>query len=185
MTPNTSASGASARVPGPVPVPGPGTVNWAAFRAAEPEFAATVERRFRLYRHQVLATVRQDGSPRVSGLETDFRFGEMLLGMMPRSRKALDLFRDPRFAIQANPGPDAEMADGDARVGGRAIEVTDPALLARFIEEATPPEPFHLFRVEITEVVHTGMDGERIVLRSWTPDRGMRTVRRGNEGPAV
>ncbi|WP_328722262.1 pyridoxamine 5'-phosphate oxidase family protein [Streptomyces sp. NBC_00247] len=157
---------------------------WADFHAAEPAFAATVEKRFRLYRHQVLATLRRDGSPRVTGLEADFRFGEMLLGMMPRSRKALDLFRDPRFAIQANPGPDSDMADGDVRVAGRAIEVTDPALLARFIEEATPPEPFHLFRVDITEVVHTGMDGEELVVRSWRPGRALRTVRRGNEGPA-
>lgn len=168
MTPDTPAPAATA----------PAT--WADFHAAEPAFAATVEKRFRLYRHQVLATLRQDGSPRVSGLETDFRFGEMLLGMMPRSRKALDLFRDPRFAIQANPGPDAEMADGDVRVGGRAVEITDPALLARFIEEAVPPEPFHLFRVEITEVVHTGMDGEELVVRSWAPGGALRTVRRGN-----
>ncbi|MFD6426088.1 pyridoxamine 5'-phosphate oxidase family protein [Streptomyces sp. NPDC060198] len=169
MTPNTPAATPPA--------------TWADFHTAEPAFAAVVEKRFRLYRHQVLATLRRDGSPRVTGLEADFRFGEMLLGMMPHSRKALDLFRDPRFAIQANPGPDADMADGDVRVAGRAIEVTDPALLARFIAEATPPEPFHLFRVDITEVVHTGMDGEELVVRSWHPGRGLRTVRRGNEGP--
>lgn len=159
-------------------------VSWGGFAAAEPDFADTVQRRFRLYKHQVLATVRKDGSPRVTGLEADFRFGELLLGMMPNSRKALDLWRDPRFALQANPGPDAEMNDGDVRVSGRAVEITDPEILARFIEEATPPEPFHLFRTELTEVVRIGLDGEALVIQSWRPGQSLRTVRRtGGDAP--
>ncbi|MEI7029830.1 pyridoxamine 5'-phosphate oxidase family protein [Streptomyces pratensis] len=159
-------------------------VSWDGFAAAEPAFADTVRRRFQLYRHHVLATLRKDGSPRVTGLETDFRFGELLLGMMPNSRKAQDLGRDARFALQANPGPDAEMADGDVRVSGRAVEITDPATLARFVEEASPPEPFHLFRAEVTEVVRTGLDGEALVIQSWRPGRPLRTVRRtGDAAP--
>ena len=42
----------------------------------------------------------------MTGLEAEFRLGELWLGMMPGSRKALDLLRDPRFALHANPGPD-------------------------------------------------------------------------------
>ncbi|WP_411084303.1 pyridoxamine 5'-phosphate oxidase family protein [Streptomyces sp. cmx-18-6] len=162
----------------------PSPLSWSGFAAAEPVFADTVRRRFQLYKHHVLATLRKDGSPRVTGLEADFRFGELLLGMMPNSRKALDLRRDPRFALHANPGPDAEMGDGDVRVGGRAVEITDPALIARFIEEASPPEPFHLFRTELTEVVRTGLDGEALVVQSWRPGRPLRTVRRtGDDTP--
>ncbi|WP_124267751.1 pyridoxamine 5'-phosphate oxidase family protein [Streptomyces sp. ADI96-02] len=163
----------------------PTTVSWDGFAAAEPDFADTARRRFRLYRHHVLATLRKDGSPRVTGLEADFRFGELLLGMMPNSRKYLDLLADPRFALQANPGPDAEMNDGDVRVSGRAVEITDPAFLARYVEDATPPEPFHLFRAELTEVVRTALDGEALVIQSWRPDRPLRTVRRtgGDEPP--
>ncbi|MER7698249.1 MULTISPECIES: pyridoxamine 5'-phosphate oxidase family protein [unclassified Streptomyces] len=164
--------------------PSTAPVSWNAFAAAEPEFADTVRRRFRLYQHHVLATLRKDGSPRVSGLEADFRFGELLLGMMPNSRKALDLRRDPRFALQANPGPDAEMNDGDVRVSGRAVEITDPEVIARFIEEANPPEPFHLFRAELTEVVRIGLDGDALVIRSWRPGQPPRTVRRtGDDTP--
>ncbi|MDQ0699299.1 pyridoxamine 5'-phosphate oxidase family protein [Streptomyces sp. W4I9-2] len=159
-------------------------VSWDGFAAAEPEFADTVRARFRLYKHHVLATLRKDGSPRVTGLEADFRFGELLLGMMPNSRKALDLRRDPRFALQANPGPDAELNDGDVRVSGRAVEITDPEVIARFIEEATPPEPFHLFRAKLTEVVRIGLDGEALVIRSWRPGQPLRTVRRtGDDTP--
>lgn len=153
-------------------------LSWDGFATAEPDFADTVQRRFRLYKHHVLATLRKDGSPRVTGLEADFRFGEMLLGMMPDSLKALDLRRDPRFALHANPGPDAEMNDGDVRVSGRAVEITDPEVIARFVEEATPPEPFHLFRAELTEVVRIGLDGDFLVIQSWRPGQPLRTVRR-------
>ncbi|MFE9538580.1 pyridoxamine 5'-phosphate oxidase family protein [Streptomyces sp. NPDC006691] len=153
---------------------------WSAFHQAEPRFAALTEARFKKYRHQVLGTLRKDGSPRVTGLEVEFRDGELLLGMMPGSMKALDLLRDPRCSLQANPGPDAEMADGDVRVSGRAVRVTDPSALASFVEQVTPPEPFLLFRVEPTEVVYTGIENEEMVLRVWRPGTALRTLRRGS-----
>ncbi|MGW2561330.1 pyridoxamine 5'-phosphate oxidase family protein [Streptomyces sp. NPDC001514] len=157
------------------------TNSWADFQAAEPDFSGTVQQRFEKYTHHVLATLRRDGSPRVSGLEVNFRFGELWLGMMPNSRKAQDLRRDPRFAIHANPGPDASMDDGDVRVGGRAVEVTDPEVTARFQEAVGEPQPFHLFRVELTEVVRTGVEGDELVVQSWRPGQARRTVRRGND----
>ncbi|MFF0064830.1 pyridoxamine 5'-phosphate oxidase family protein [Streptomyces sp. NPDC005279] len=151
---------------------------WADFRTAEPDFAETVQQRFQQYRHHVLATLRKDGSPRVTGLEVAFRFGEMRLGMMPDSRKAQDLRRDPRFAVHANPGPDDSMADGDVRIGGRAVEVTDPLVIGRFVAEVGPPQPFHLFRVELGEVVRTSVEGDDLFVRSWRPGQAVRTVSR-------
>ncbi|MEU2955100.1 pyridoxamine 5'-phosphate oxidase family protein [Streptomyces xanthochromogenes] len=159
--------------------------DWSAFQQAEPQFAALAEARFKKYKHHVLGTLRKDGSPRVTGLEVDFRDGELLLGMMPGSMKALDLLRDPRFSVQANPGPDAEMADGDVRVSGRAVRVTDPAALASFVAQASPPEPFLLFRVEPTEVVYTGIENDEMVVRVWRPGTALRTLRRGNGAESV
>uniref|UniRef100_A0AAU2VBY6 Pyridoxamine 5'-phosphate oxidase family protein n=1 Tax=Streptomyces sp. NBC_00003 TaxID=2903608 RepID=A0AAU2VBY6_9ACTN len=156
------------------------TVGWSEFRRAEAQFAELVEERFKKYKHHVLATLRKDGSPRVTGLEVDFRDGELWLGMMPNSMKALDLRRDPRFAVQANPGPDAEMADGDVRISGRAVEVIDPAVKAAYAAQVEPPEPFHLFRGELTEVVYTGLDNDELVVRAWRPGTALRTLRRGN-----
>lgn len=167
------------------------TMSWAGFAAAEPSFADTVRRRFAAYRHHVLATLRQDGSPRLCGLEATFRFDELWLGMMPHSRKALDLRRDPRFALHANPGagvgvgadaPDAEAekaagGGGDVRLSGLAVEVDDPEVMARFAEEVLPPEPFGLFRVEVAEVVRTRVEGGELVLSVWRPDGGLRSVR--------
>ncbi|MET7717408.1 pyridoxamine 5'-phosphate oxidase family protein [Streptomyces sp. NPDC005407] len=152
--------------------------SWADFQAAEPGLAETVQERFEQYKHHVLATLRKDGSPRVTGLEVTFRSGELWLGMMPGSRKAQDLKRDPRFALQANPGADDSMGGGDVRIAGRAVEVTDPGEKARFVAEVKPPEPFHLFRVDLGEVVQTYVDGEELVVRTWQPGAAVRTQRR-------
>ncbi|MEU6403512.1 pyridoxamine 5'-phosphate oxidase family protein [Streptomyces sp. NPDC046985] len=153
--------------------------NWAAFAAVEPELAETVEQRFGAFRHHVPATLRKDGSPRSSGLEARFALGELWLGMMPDSLKALDLRRDPRFALQANPGPGAGMGGGDVRIGGRAVEVTDPAVRAAYADRADPPGPFHLFRGELAEVVRTFVEDDAyLVTQVWRPGGQVRTMRR-------
>jgi hypothetical protein len=155
------------------------TSNWAVFVAAEPELAATVEERFGAFTHHVLATLRKDGSPRTTGLEVRFLDGELWLGMMPDSLKALDLRRDPRFALQANPGAGTEMGGGDVRVAGRAVEVTDAGTKGAYSKEVEPPEPFHLFRTEVTEVVRTYVEDEKyLVVQIWTPGAPVRTLKR-------
>ncbi|MEU6989889.1 pyridoxamine 5'-phosphate oxidase family protein [Streptomyces sp. NPDC046465] len=155
--------------------------NWEAFAAAEPDLARTVEGRFAAFTHHVLATLRKDGSPRTTGIEVRFLHGELWLGMMPNSFKALDLRRDPRCTLQANPGPGTEMAGGDVRIAGRAIEVRDRETVARYAEAVEPPDPdaFHLFRVELTEVVRTYIeDGKYLAVQLWKPGAGTRVTRR-------
>lgn len=155
------------------------TANWATFTAAEPELAATVEERFGAFTHHILATLRKDGSPRTTGLEVRFLDGELWLGMMPDSLKALDLRRDARFALQANPGPGTEMGGGDVRVSGRAVEVTDAGVKGAYRKEVEPPEPFHLFRTELTEVVRTYVEDETyLVVQVWKPGGPVRTLKR-------
>ncbi|NEA99899.1 pyridoxamine 5'-phosphate oxidase family protein [Streptomyces sp. SID13726] len=154
-------------------------MNWAAFTSAEPDLAKTVEERFGAFTHHVLATLRKDGSPRTSGLEVRFLGGELWLGMMPDSLKALDLRRDPRFGLQANPGEGQTLGGGDVRIGGLAHEVTDPGAKARYTEEVEPPEPFHLFRTELTEVVRTYVEDDKyLVVQVWKPGEPMRTLKR-------
>ncbi|WP_018503208.1 pyridoxamine 5'-phosphate oxidase family protein [Parafrankia discariae] len=162
----------------------PAGVSWGEVEAAEPEFARAVRARFAAFRHHVLATLRADGSPRVSGLEAEFRLGELWLGGMPGARKSDDLLRDQRFALHANPGPGTDMHGGDARIAGQAGWVDDPDTRRRFVEEVHPPTPFDLFRVRITEVVRVWMDDEEMVVETWRPDgRGLRVLRRGNDTP--
>jgi hypothetical protein len=40
---------------------------WAAFTAAEPRLAGQIQERFAIRKHKTLATLRKDGSPRISG----------------------------------------------------------------------------------------------------------------------
>ncbi|WP_306321034.1 MULTISPECIES: pyridoxamine 5'-phosphate oxidase family protein [unclassified Streptomyces] len=136
---------------------------WATFTEAEPDLAKTVEDRFGQFVHHTLATLRKDGSPRTSGLEVHFTDGELRLGMMPDSLKARDLLRDPRFAIQANPGEGMTMGGGDVRISGRAYLVEEPAT----------------FRTELTEVTRTYIEDDKyLVVRVWTPGEGVRTLKR-------
>jgi hypothetical protein len=152
--------------------------SWSGFRATEPDLADAVQARFQKYKHHVLGTLRSDGSPRLTGLEADFRLGELWLGMMAGSRKALDLRRDPRFALHANPGPDTTMDGGDVRVSGRAVEITDAAVIATYVDEVKPPEPFHLFRTELTEIVRVRVEDDELVVETWRPGAPVRVVRR-------
>ncbi|MCC5476739.1 pyridoxamine 5'-phosphate oxidase family protein [Streptomyces sp. NPDC059680] len=154
------------------------SVNWAGFAAAEPGPARLVEERFGAFRHHVLATLRKDGSPRTSALEADFRGGELWLGMMAGSLKALDLRRDPRFALQANPGEGTGTGGGDVRIAGRAYEV-EGERKSGYAKEVEPPEPFHLFRTELTEVVRTYVEDETyLVVQVWKPGMPLRTLKR-------
>ncbi len=148
----------------------------------EPEFAERVRAVFDKHAHKVLATLRADGSPRVSGIEASFRDGELWLAGMPRSVKFTDLRRDPRMALHSGSDePDAFTAD--AKVAGRAIEVTDPAERARYASGTdVPPEavPFELFRVDLEQVVLTALNDEKtaLVISSWRPGKGLTRTER-------
>jgi hypothetical protein len=56
---------------------------WRDVEQAEPEFAARVRRLFDAGRHKTIATLRADGSPRISGIECEFADGELRFGSMP------------------------------------------------------------------------------------------------------
>lgn len=87
---------------------------WEDFVVADPAFAADVRRCFAIRKHATMATLRKDGSPRISGTEVEFDDdGEVYLGMMPASLKALDLRRDPRLALHC-PTEDAPEGDPSA-----------------------------------------------------------------------
>jgi hypothetical protein len=159
--------------------------SWAEVEQAVPELAAAVRAAFDAHKHKVLATLRADGSPRVSGNEVTFKDGEAWMGMMDRSVKALDLLRDPRMAVHSAT-VDAELKLGDAKLAGRAEAVTDPETIRRFGDDsaedhgAEPPEEFHLFRIDVTEmsIVRIGDPADHLVIESWTPASGYRRTER-------
>ncbi len=149
-----------------------GMANWSDVEAAAPHLAAAVRSRFEAYGLAILATLRRDGSPRVSGVEPLFALGELWLGMMPGSRKGIDLSQDPRCALH-NATTDKNVAEGDAKITGKAIAVTDPdnldAYRAAWVAsvEIPVPEPFTLFRIDITELAMISIADEKLVVDFW------------------
>jgi hypothetical protein len=150
---------------------------------AAPELAAAVRARFDAHRHKVLGTLRADGSPRLSGIEVIFRDGELWLGMMPESRKAFDLRRDPRLALHSAT-VDPELLEGDARISGRAVEVTGAGAMTALVEGDARHEDGapagHVFRVDVTELmtIRIGDPADHLVISSWHERRGVERVER-------
>ena len=98
--------------------------SWRELEESEPEFAARARGFLDAHVHKTMATLRRDGSPRISGTEATFVDGELWFGSMWQAVKALDLLRDPRVALHSGSGDPPDWA-GDAKVAGRAIEVDD------------------------------------------------------------
>jgi hypothetical protein len=145
--------------------------SWAEFETANPEFASRVRSLLTSRKHLTMATLRRDGSPRISGTEIEFAGGQLGIGSMPGAVKALDLRRDPRVAIHGpTEDPTASNASawkGEAKISGSATEV-DSGTSA------------HRFRIDIREAVITRLNdaGNRLVVESWTQARGHRIVER-------
>jgi hypothetical protein len=165
--------------------------SWDEVAASAPDLAGRARALFDAHRHKVLATLRKDGSPRVSGIEANFSGGDLWLGMMPGSRKALDLRRDPRLALHGatvDPPDDPTKWEGDAKLAGWAEEITDLARVQAIVSAEgqaageAPPEPgsFHLFRVEVTELVLTrvGDPPDHLVIEVWREGEGVRRMQR-------
>lgn len=165
--------------------------SWNDVCAAAPDLADRVRTRIEAHGLALLATVRADGYPRVSGIEPLFALGELWLGMMPDSRKGVDLRRHDRLCLHSAT-VDKEVKDGDAKITGRGVEILDAetrdAVAAAF-EAANgyfPPGPFDLFRVEICELalVHPGLETDTadpapvLVIESWRTGEAPKRVER-------
>lgn len=107
---------------------------------------------FDRHRHKTIATLRRDGSPRISGIEALVVGDDLWFGGMLDSRTVRDLLRDPRFALYSGSDDPPEWT-GDARVTGRAVDVTDPERIAALIAATGEgPGPASYFRADLQEV---------------------------------
>ena len=147
---------------------------WSEVEAAVPDLAATVRARFEAHRHKTIATLRADGGPRISGTEAGFDDGELWWGSMSGAVKARDLIRDPRFALHSGSDePDAW--NGDAKVSGLAIEVTDDGVRERLLGPHSSGDSY-LFLADVRELatVRLGDPADHLVLEFWHHERGYR-----------
>ena len=168
--------------------------NWRSLEDAEPALAAAIRACFTVRKHATLATLRRDGAPRISGIEVEFSGDEVVLGSMPGAVKALDLQRDPRFALHSPtvdpPSEDPASWPGEAKLAGLVVEVTasngtnaDKTTSSETspdgtTSDGTSPGNGHRFRLVLQEAVLTTVVGDELEVRSWHAGRGLTTRRR-------
>jgi hypothetical protein len=154
-------------------------MRWDEFAEAVPELAALGEERLRAKELCLVGTLRRNGWPRISPVEPEFVDGELLLGMMWRSPKALDLLRDSRLVIHSVVS-ERSGKEGDFKLYGRVVDVQDPERRAAYraaLKERIdwePPEPnYHLFAVDIDSAGFVTFAEPRYGL-AWSPAGGLR-----------
>jgi hypothetical protein len=157
---------------------------WAEFESEAPELAALGAARFRSTGLAIVGTLRTGGWPRITPVEPRFVDGELQLGMMWRSMKALDLLRDPRCTVHSTTS-DKNGTEGDFKAYGTAENVTDPIRRERHCqvtEEEIGWRPgddhYHVFSVDIHEVGYTVFHGDEPTIYSWRPGGDLRRIPR-------
>ena len=159
-------------------------MNWKTFQETAPELARLAEERFVQSGVALLGTLHKDGSPRISPVEPLFAEGDLLLGMMWHSTKALDLLRDPRCALHTVI-TSLEGTEGEWKLNGQAREASDPvvhsqhqdAFRQHWAEHA--PQRFHVFALDVEHAAFITYDltTSEMLVKLWDPQQGLRERR--------
>ena len=157
-------------------------MRWAELEQGAPDIAAAWRAEFELREVVLVGTLRRDGSPRISGVAPYVLDDELYLAMMWRSRKALDLLRDPRLVVHSpictNTGSELELS-----LHGRVVDVREPKLRDRYTEAVSHTtrwkEPFHLFAVAIESTAMIRYEAGEQSVKVWP--KGVEFTRRYGE----
>ena len=165
--------------------------SFADVHSAEPDLADRVVAILSSTTNAVLATIRRDGSPRLSGADPYFQEGQLRIWSMPRARKGQDLRRDPRVAMHSIPWDSRRLRDGaadvgqaDAKVSGQAVLVTDDDERSDFRAWLTserglePPEDWDLFTIDVDVLAVIFVEDGQLVVDRWSTSDGRRVIRR-------
>jgi hypothetical protein len=166
-------------------------MRWSELETRQPRLAELGRRRLLAPGVVLVATVRRDGTPRVSPVEPYLMDDDLWLSMLWQSTKAKDLTHDPRILVHSII-TSRDGGDGEYKVRGRAEATDDPAVQRRYAEAVADslgwrPEPgrFHLVAVDIDEITVIRYDdatGDQYVAR-WP--EGREYVRRGTSATSV
>jgi hypothetical protein len=148
-------------------------MHWSEFATAAPELARLGEERLEKWGLCLVGSIRKDGTPRISPVEPLITDGKLYLGMMWRSKKALDLLRDPRCLIHSVIS-DKAGTEGEFKLRGRALEITDLDERERYCAALyekigwRPEEPeFHVFGLDIEHAAYQYFEGEQHHTQTW------------------
>ena len=156
---------------------------WAELESAAPELARRARELLDAHRFLLLGTIRRDGTPRISPVEARVVGGELVLAVIPRTLKALDLLRDPRLVLNA-PVLHPDDPNEELKLRGRAVVVEDEALReagADDLEASSgwrPGPDWHVFAIDLDDAAHMAWSEGVLRMTRWTPARGVEHVRR-------
>ncbi len=131
-------------------------MDWNDFKEAAPDLAKLGEERFESFGLVLVGTIRRNGWPRISPVEPLIVDGELYLGMSWRSRKALDLLRDPRCTVHSVVS-NRDGSEGEFKLYGCARDEVSPERRRVYAEtlseklgfDLEEEEDWHLFAVDI------------------------------------
>ena len=152
-------------------------VQWKFVQHSVPHLAHYVESRFAAHEHHVLATIRSDGSPRVSGTNVMFTDGTLWIGMMPSAQRLHDLRRNPSCALHSAPlNEKLPEGEGDVRLNAIARELLGDErdhIFRSHFPDTNDVMPGNFFELLVTEFSVVEVHEEEIVLTHWTEEGGV------------
>ncbi len=148
-------------------------MHWNEFANAAPDLARLGEERLEKWGLCLVGTIRKDGTPRISPVEPIIIGGRLYLGMMWRSKKALDLLRDPRCLVHSVI-TDKAGTEGEFKLRGRAIDIGDPDERERYcvalyekINWRPEGDEWHLFALDIDHAAYQVFENEQRHTQVW------------------
>lgn len=167
-------------------------MHWSEMTESQPRLAALARERLIDPGVLLVATIRRDGTPRLSPVEPFVLDGDLWLSMMWQSTKARDLLRDPRILVHSVI-TNRDGAEGEVKLRGTARDEPDLAVQRRYAAAVAASlgwDPvvgrFHLFGVDIELVTYIAYDpdgsGDQHVAM-WPPGREF--VRRATSATSV
>jgi Pyridoxamine 5'-phosphate oxidase len=147
------------------------TLTWEQLEQAAPEIARRGRELIERFQFIFVGTLTRDGSPRVTPVEAYIIDGHLLVNMIPRSFKALDLLRDSRVYVHAP--VTAKSGDAELKLAGTA-EVLDDQRLRKKLDdlfwqmiEWRPAPDSHYFEIRAQRAAYVTYDGSGQIAIRW------------------
>jgi hypothetical protein len=146
-------------------------LTWHDFEQAAPEIARRGRELLERFQFVLVGTLTRDGSPRVTPVEAYVIDGRLLVNMIPRSLKALDLLRDPRVYVHAP--VTAKSGDAEFKLAGRACVLEDIGLRTKLDDlfwkliQWRPAPDSHYFELRAERAAFVTYEGSGQTMVRW------------------
>ena len=147
------------------------TLTWKQFEEAAPGIASPGRKLIERFQFIFVGTLTRDGSPRVTPVEAYIIDGHLLVNMIPRSLKALDLLRDRRVYVHAP--VTAKSGNEELKLAGIAEVLEGPSLRTKLDDlfwqmiEWRPAPDSHYFELRAERAAFVTYDGQGQTAIRW------------------